>query len=104
MEQCELDAPKARGRDLATTELELNKYLHDKDTLTSEISNLNKRMSDLNADINISNQRLLRQQKAAEKKETEFAKEQEATARKMELRDLKTRNTERQNVVCFHVF
>lgn len=100
-EQCELDAPKAQDRSLDSTELELNSKMKQKDILASEISNLNKKMSQMNEDINDTNNRLLKAQKAVESKEKSFALEKETSEKRKKFREQKNKNDDKMDKVCF---
>lgn len=99
--QCEFEAPKARGKSLETVELDQNELMHKKDFMTSEISNLNKKVSMMNQTINDCNQNLLKAQKVLENKERVFAREQEADTRKKELRELMNKNKTKQEKVSY---
>ncbi len=99
--QCELYAPKASGKSLETVELELNQMTQKKDFVSSEISNLIKKISLMNQTINDCNQNLLKAQKVLENKEKVFAREQEADAKKKELRELMNTNKIKLEKVSF---
>ena len=82
-----LSAPRSGGRDLITTERELNAKNDEKDILSNRISSLNKELSALNESINSANIAASRADNVLKTKERDFAQEQESITKRNELNE-----------------
>ena len=84
-EELKLIAPRASGKDLHSTEKEANMKMEEKDTLSNQISLLNKDTFILNNQINQANISATRAEKLVREKEQQFAQEQQNITKRQEL-------------------
>ena len=82
-----LEAPKAGGRDLHSTEKEINGKKKEKDELINEISSFNEELSKLNENINDAAMKAAKAEKVVIDKTNQFKDEQESIDKRQQLND-----------------
>jgi septal ring factor EnvC (AmiA/AmiB activator) len=100
-EELKLIAPRASGKDLLTTEREVNAKMEEKDSLLNQISAMNKEISILNDSINQANISATRAENIVREKEQLYAQEQENSEKRKKLNESVAASQEKETKVIF---
>lgn len=98
-----MSAPRAGGKDLTTTERELNAKMDEKDAISNTISALNKELSMLNESIQQANNSATRAENLVREKEKMFANEQEMITKRQELSNTVQLCQEKEDKVRYYI-